>query len=192
MSPLYPLSPLTPSECWAVLYSLWKGTKDHWGVRWITARGAPLTKGVQIYSFASFLNFMDGDKAGFGFDRAPLRVQGGADERRKARQRERKTELSFSKRTWWVKIYEAEWPLLFSPSTRKTAAKRQVIFIEINCDWEVMDTEALTPLANYFVKQKSQPQHETFFFFFFEICQFKCLLNQPSKKEKRKILWSAI
>lgn len=39
--------------------------------------GAPLTKGVQIYSFASFLNFMDGDKAGLGFDRAPLRTGGG-------------------------------------------------------------------------------------------------------------------
>lgn len=38
--------------------------------------GAPLTKGVQIYSFASFLNFMDGDKAGLGFDRAPLRTGG--------------------------------------------------------------------------------------------------------------------
>lgn len=29
-------------------------------------------KGIQIYSFASFLSFMDGDKAGLGFDRAPL------------------------------------------------------------------------------------------------------------------------
>lgn len=28
--------------------------------------GAPLTKGVQIYSFASFLNFVVGDKAGLG------------------------------------------------------------------------------------------------------------------------------
>lgn len=32
---------------------------------------------------------MDGDKAGLGFDRVPLRAQGGGAERRKARQRER-------------------------------------------------------------------------------------------------------
>ena len=36
-----------------------------------------------MYSFASFLNFMDGDKADPGFDRAPLRVQGGGGEKEK-------------------------------------------------------------------------------------------------------------
>lgn len=33
--PSAPLSPSAPSECQAVLYSLWKGTKDRWGLRWI-------------------------------------------------------------------------------------------------------------------------------------------------------------
>lgn len=53
-----------------------------------------------------------------------------------------------------MKIYEAEWPLLFSRPTRKTAAKRQIIFIAINSQREVMDTEAPAALTDYFVKQK--------------------------------------
>lgn len=86
-----------------------------------------------------------------------------------------------------MKIYEAECLLLFSPPTRKTAAKRQVIFIATNSHWEVMDTEAPTALTNYFVSEcRSQPQHETHFsfFLFFEISRFKHLLNQPSFKKK--------
>lgn len=46
-----------------------------------------------------------------------------------------------------------------------------------------MDTEALTALTNCFAKQKEAAAAGGVFY---EISQFKRLLNQPSKKQRKK------
>lgn len=58
-----------------------------------------------------------------------------------------------------------------------------MLFIEINSHLEVMDTEALTALTNCFAKQKEAAAAGGAFY---EISQFKRLLNQPSKKKRKK------